>query len=105
MKHTFSIEADSSNGNGKVHPNNILPLLLDTTSSALAYINGNYCYEYVNKAYANWFGTTPANITGKLVRDFISTEAFLQIKPYTDRAMQGEEVQYAEEVGKIYSSF
>ncbi len=103
MKHTLSLDADSSNGNGKMQ-SDILQLLLDTSTSALAYININYFYEYVNKAYANWFGATPAEIIGKSVRKFIGAEAFQQVRHSMEKAMEGEETQNAEKTPVVNGS-
>ena len=98
MKNTFSLGSAGTNGNGSIHQNNIFKLLIDNSNSALAYISSNSRFEFVNKAYANWFGLNPEEIIGQSVSGFFGTETFNFLYPYIEKATNGKEVHFTNEV-------
>lgn len=77
---------------------NILSVLLDKLASPVAYIGRDFCYKYVNQAYATRFDKHPSEITGKTIIDIVGHEAFHQIRHYMDEVLRGLEVHYEEEI-------
>ncbi len=71
-----------------------LELIVNKTPALLAYADKDVKYLYVNKAYADFYKTTPDKMKGKYAKDFISREYYNNIKPYIDRVLNGEEVVY-----------
>jgi PAS domain S-box-containing protein len=51
-------------------------------------------YKFVNPAYAGRFGLEPEELVGKRLSDVIGVEAFQAAKPFLDRLLAGEAVQY-----------
>ena len=55
-------------------------------------------YRFVNRAYAAVFGMTPEDIIGKSVPQFIGDSAYQTIRPYVERVMDGNPVEYELEI-------
>ena len=73
----------------------LLRLLADSLPSLVAYfVREDFRCLFANKAYAHNFGLDEHSIVGKTVPEIIGQDAFAVIKPYVDRAMQGETVRY-----------
>lgn len=72
-------------------------LILDTLPSLVAVVDRNHRYLFVNQAYQEWFGITH-DLTGKTVRELVGDVAYEKVRPYMERAVSGERVEYEEEV-------
>lgn len=55
-------------------------------------------YVFANRAYAKMLGREPEDIIGKPIVDIIGVDAFNTITPYVKRVLQGEQVEYEDEV-------
>ena len=51
-------------------------------------------YRFVNPAYARRFGKEPEDLIGRAIPDVIGDAAYAVTKPYLDRLLAGEPVQY-----------
>jgi diguanylate cyclase (GGDEF)-like protein/PAS domain S-box-containing protein len=72
-----------------------LKLLADNLPVLIAYFRAaDYVCEFCNLAYATTYGLTVDQAIGRPVREIIGAEAMQQIKPYIDRAINGEQVSY-----------
>jgi diguanylate cyclase (GGDEF)-like protein/PAS domain S-box-containing protein len=72
-----------------------LKLLADHLPIQIAYFRAeDYVCEFCNQAYANFYGRTVVDTIGKTVPEIIGQEATTLIKPYMDRALNGERVSY-----------
>ena len=106
MNPSQKVTAKSINGNAHAHEElfikqgrqNLPHLLLDKVSTAIIYVGNDHTYHYVNKAYADWFGTDAADIIGRSVKDFLGTEAYTLIKPQMEKVLAGETVQYEDKI-------
>jgi PAS domain S-box-containing protein len=89
---------EGGNKNDLFQNTDLLPLILDNVPTPVTYISSGYLYDYVNKAYAEWFGVTQREIIGQHVKDFLGVESYNAIKPFMDKAMKGETVHYEVEI-------
>src|ERR1700693_6382649 len=83
--------------NGKlVHEDSFA--FMDLIPFPVIYINRNIRYEYVNKAFAEWYETERENIIGKTIREFLGSEYYACIEAYVKKALSGEIVNYETEI-------
>ena len=54
----------------------------------VCYVDSNYCYQYVNASYEDWFGFTP-DMIGTHVKGVLQ-ERFSEMKPRMDAALSGD---------------
>ena len=75
-----------------------LEVITDTTPLMLTRCSKDLRYVYVNRAYANMLGVQPQDIIGKPIVEVIGADAYESIRPYVDKVLQGESVEYSQEV-------
>ncbi len=75
-----------------------LRLVTDSLPALIAYIDKRKRYQFVNGTYSEWFGSTPAEIVGKTVREVLGRKAYPTVKPLIERALAGETVSIHTEV-------
>ena len=69
--------------------------ILDTIKEPSSFVDKNYKYVFVNKAYGNYYNRQPDEIIGRSIADLLGEEHFnTQIKPHFDKCLQGNHVQY-----------
>ena len=73
-------------------------LITDSAPVMLAQCEINGRIKFVNRAYAERFGVTPAQIIGKTIRDVVGAEAYAVIEPFIDRVRNGESMEYEREI-------
>ena len=93
---------NTGDGQLKLDWQNLSCLLLDAINTSIIYIGNDYKYQYANKTYADWFEINVNELIGKPVKEFLGKEVYQRIKPYMDKAMKGEQVQYEDKI--IYKS-
>ncbi|MEO6002746.1 MAG: PAS domain S-box protein [Opitutus sp.] len=71
-----------------------LRIVTDHTSVMFARIDREYRYRFVNRTYSKRHGRPPEDFVGLPVRDVVSPEMYALAKPYLDRALAGEPVQF-----------
>ncbi|MGH1438788.1 MAG: response regulator [Cellvibrionaceae bacterium] len=64
----------------------------------LSYIDKTETYQFVNHCYELWSGKPSEKIVGLRIEDLLGSESYRKLKPYVDRALQGEVVQFKSEV-------
>lgn len=69
-------------------------LISDNVPALIAYFDASLHCFFCNKAYADWFGATPADLQGKHLRDIIGADVFAESAPYFARAFAGENISY-----------
>src|SRR5262249_25852779 len=75
-----------------------LRLITDITPVMLTQINRDLCYTFANRAYADTFGLTADQISGKPIVEIIGEAAFKTVLPYVQRVLDGRPVQYEAEI-------
>ncbi len=71
-----------------------LNLIIDSVPALITYRDRNLCYRYVNKTFEEWYGLPPDQVIGQRMTDILSVSTFARVKPYLDRVLAGEGVQY-----------
>lgn len=64
----------------------------------LAHCDRELRYVFANRVYAERFGNTPGSLLGKRIPEVIGLQAFEAIKPFVERALAGERVEFETEV-------
>jgi PAS domain S-box-containing protein len=70
-----------------------LQLVIDAVPALISYVDSDYRYQFVNKAYLDWFNVAPEDIIGRKVDDFIINKARSNVKENHIRALKGEKVE------------
>ncbi len=73
---------------------NQLQLITAITPVALAQCSSDLQYQFVNRAYADIFGLVPDQIVGKSMPEFIGDQAYETVRPYIERVLEGNRVDY-----------
>lgn len=75
-----------------------LLLITDSIPGCIAYVDSSYCYQFVNRAYEEWFGCCKQDILGRTVQAMIGDEAYRLAQPYIERVFAGDTVSYEAEL-------
>ena len=60
----------------------------------IAYLDTSVRYAWVNDAYSRWFGRPREEILGRHPSELLDAADWTAVKPYTERALAGEEVAF-----------
>ena len=71
-----------------------LQLLTDALPVLIGYLDTQERYQFNNGAYQTWFNQSPAALRGRAVRDIVGEAAYRAAKPYIDRALAGERLDF-----------
>ena len=77
---------------------NQLERLLNETPFMLTRCSRDLRYVFVSRGYAQMLGRDPAELQGKPIVDIMGAEGFAAIRPYVERVLGGERVEYESEV-------
>lgn len=72
----------------------VLRIILDAADIPINFCSAERTFIFVNKTYADWYGLAPEQIIGKPLVDILGKEGDETIRPYYERALKGEHVQY-----------
>lgn len=76
-----------------------LLLVTDTMAAPVIRLNRDLRYLWANRAYAEHFcATTPKAMEGRHVGEMIGEQALAKIRPYIERVLRGERVEYEAEL-------
>ncbi|MDJ0811195.1 MAG: PAS domain S-box protein [Desulfobacterales bacterium] len=69
--------------------------IVSTSRDLLALADRHYVFQAVSQSYVDYFGRTREEVLGHTVGEVIGEEHFQMVaKPYVDRCLAGEEIQY-----------
>ena len=71
-----------------------LRLITDSLPVFVSFVDANRCYKFINKKYEETFGITREDAYGKHVRDVLGDTNHERLKPYMDRVLEGERVEF-----------
>ncbi|UOG72855.1 PAS domain-containing sensor histidine kinase [Hymenobacter tibetensis] len=71
-----------------------LQLITDALPVLIGYIDHEEKYQFVNRGYEIWFKRNPEDMLGRPVREVLGDRAYHEVKPYVDRAMAGERLDF-----------
>jgi PAS domain S-box-containing protein len=106
MEHESSTHRDQTSADSRGHapapldgvPAYELQQTLETIGTGITRCSRDLRYLSVNPAYAKLVGWPTEQIIGRAIPDVIGSEAFEVIRPYTERVLRGEPVEYEVEV-------
>ncbi len=75
-----------------------LLLITDSLPALVSYVDRNERYVFGNRAYEEWFGRPRSELRGKSLSEVLGEEAYRSIRPYVDRALRGEKVEFEAEI-------
>ncbi|WP_342153273.1 PAS domain-containing protein [Methylorubrum sp. SB2] len=67
-----------------------LLLVTDALPVLIAFIDRDLVYRFANRAYEDWFGTTPADVVGRNVREMVDAAGFAARQPAFAAVLGGE---------------
>jgi two-component system CheB/CheR fusion protein len=75
-----------------------LRFIADATGTSLLHCDAELRFLFVNRAYAERFGLTPEDVVGQRLDEFLGEEAYEAARPYIERVLTGETLQFEVEV-------
>jgi PAS domain S-box-containing protein len=66
----------------------------NTVPALLAYVDADMRYVWVNEGYLRWFARRREEIIGRHVSDLLDAAAWVNVRPYIERALAGEAVTF-----------
>jgi two-component system CheB/CheR fusion protein len=71
-----------------------LRLVTDTVSAAMVRVSADLHYIWVNRVFAGWSGRMPEEIIGHSIAEIIGEDGVRELRPYVERLLAGERVEY-----------
>jgi len=68
--------------------------MIDSLPVLVAYVDTKQRYRFNNKAYEGFFGLSPRQMYGKTVREVLNDSAYLEIRPYVEQALAGQQATF-----------
>ncbi len=76
----------------------VLRSILDLAAIPINYCNADRVFLFSNKAHSALHGLEPAQVIGKTIAEILGSAGDETIRPYYERALQGEHVEYELEI-------
>jgi PAS domain S-box-containing protein len=71
-----------------------LRLIIDAVPNLVAYVDADQRFRFANQTYERWYQRPRADIMGKTLQDLLGQEAYRIARPWFERVMRGEAVQF-----------
>lgn len=68
--------------------------IADNLPALISYIDADQRILFANETYRHWLGVDPAAIIGRVVREVVGDEMYEPRRPYIERALSGERVEF-----------
>jgi PAS domain S-box-containing protein len=78
-----------------------LKLIIENAPVLLAYIDTDHRYRFVNSAYSLRYGGKADEVLGQPVADILGEKVWAEIKPYRERVLTGETLEYEVDVEPV----
>ena len=79
-----------------------LRLITDNVPAMIAYVGKDLKYQFTNQVYVDWYGWPQGGLNGLELEQSRVHSNFTNLRPYVDRALEGESVSFAiEEKNKL----
>jgi len=75
-----------------------LRMITDTMATGVTRCSRDLRYLWVNRAYADWLGRRADQIAGRRILDVVGEAGYETIRPYVERVLAGQEVEYETEI-------
>ncbi len=80
---------------------NHLRTVTDTIPGLIAHVGADLRYQFVNRAYAAWFGREPDALVGEHMADVMRPEHFQSLEPKLRQALAGQPVSFDADVPSL----
>lgn len=71
-----------------------LRFITDAAPVLISYVDPEFRYRFVNRAYVDWFGRPAEEVVGRTVAEVVGEAAFAAIRPYLAEALAGRRTTY-----------
>lgn len=71
-----------------------LQLIQESVPAMMFFIDDEQRYRFYNAVFKKWFKVNDGEAIGKTVREFIGEKSYATVRPYLERAYNGETVRY-----------
>jgi PAS domain S-box-containing protein len=71
-----------------------LRLITDSVPALIAFVSTDATYRFVNRQYEAWFRKPRHEIEGRHLREVFGDTAYEPLKPFVERALAGEQVEF-----------
>jgi PAS domain S-box-containing protein len=95
--HSIDVTDQKRVSNVSEAPEAELRRLIDAAPAYISYVDTEYKYRVVNKAYETNFGYAVNSIIGRAMREVLGEDGWSAIRPYVERAMSRECVTFEKE--------
>ncbi|MEH2251301.1 AAA family ATPase [Nostoc sp.] len=75
-----------------------LRLIADALPVLISYVDGNRCYQFINRAYEVWFNRSRNEILGNPVRQLLGEAVYQRVEPYINQVFEGQTVPLEAEI-------
>lgn len=75
-----------------------LRLVTDSLPALISYVDQKERYQFVNKAYTDWFDQPPEYFIGKTIKQVIGSKGYQSVSPLIKRTLAGETLSIQTEV-------
>jgi PAS domain S-box-containing protein len=75
-----------------------LRLVTDALPVLIGYLDRELTYRFANQAYQPWFSLAPDEMLGRSIQEIAGAQAYPNIRPYLERALAGERVEFEAEM-------
>ncbi|MDD4205706.1 MAG: PAS domain S-box protein [Candidatus Delongbacteria bacterium] len=77
-----------------------LRLVMDGVTVPIVFVSADLRYDFVNKAYADWYNTTKKDIEGKYIKDILAEDVYKRALPNYQAVLNGQRVSFSNNVVK-----
>ncbi len=70
----------------------------DAMPGLISYVDKEYRYQFVNRAYSDWVGQEPEEIIGKTMSEVVGENTFENLKPHVDESFTGKPEVFETEI-------
>ena len=75
-----------------------LRLITDAMPALVGYLDSSFRYRFANREYERWFQVSEKSIVGSRMPEILGDDAFARLRPFVERALRGERVEFEAEV-------
>jgi predicted ATPase/signal transduction histidine kinase/GAF domain-containing protein/tRNA A-37 threonylcarbamoyl transferase component Bud32 len=75
-----------------------LRLITNALPALISYVNGDRCYQFINRTYEVWFSRSYDEILGKPVSQLLGDVVYQQVEPYIDQVFAGQTIPLEAEI-------
>ncbi|WP_348945449.1 PAS domain S-box protein [Chitinibacter sp. FCG-7] len=79
----------------------LLKAVTDHLPALIAYVDTSLRYLFINQVFQDWFGISAEALLAMRVTDLLEESTHLQISPYMDRVLAGEQVAFDSELNTL----